>query len=292
MNQNNDNTSEVLRTNHTILCKGKLMDFSSPRIMGILNLTPDSFYDGGRDLSDKPVIRRVKNMISEGMDILDIGAYSSRPGATDISEQEELDRLAPRLEIIRAEFPDLPVSVDTFRSRIAKIVCNEYEVDMINDISGGNLDPEMITAISELKIPYIIMHMKGTPQDMIKKSYYEDLRRELFMFFAKKIAELNNHGVHDIIIDPGFGFGKNISHNFQLLNFLNDFKIFEQPLLVGISRKSMIYKTLKKTPAEALNGTTALHMVALQKGAKILRVHDVQAAKEVITLFEKLQLNQ
>lgn len=271
----------------TINCNGELLDLSEPKVMGILNITPDSFYDGGKYSSMDLIINQVKEMIKNGCDILDIGAYSSRPGAKEISVNEEINRLMPVLEKIREEYSDLIISVDTFRSEVAKKVVNEFKVDIINDISGGNLDEKMFDTIAELKVPYIMMHMKGTPKNMQENPFYENVVKEVMAYFSEKVEKLKLMGVNDIIIDPGFGFGKTIGHNFQLLKYLDDFKIFELPILVGVSRKSMIYKFLDITPEMALNGTTALNTLALSGGANILRVHDVKEAKETIRLFNK-----
>jgi len=272
-----------------INCRGRLLDLSTPAVMGILNITPDSFYDGGRYTNDDKIKRRIIEMVEQGADILDVGAYSSRPGAADITENEEMRRLAPVLTLIRKLYPDIPVSVDTFRSGVARRVIKDFEADIINDISGGELDSKMFETAALLKVPYILMHMKGTPQNMTTQNYYENMLVEVMEYLAKKIEELNQFGVNDIIIDPGFGFAKNIEQNFQLLGRLRVFKIFEKPLLVGISRKSMIYKILKTCPEEALTGTAALNLMALQKGANILRVHDVKEAKQMIRLCEHLE---
>ena len=272
-----------------INCRGRLLDLSTPAVMGILNITPDSFYDGGRYTNDDKIKQRIIEMVEQGADILDVGAYSSRPGAADITENEEMRRLAPVLTLIRKLYPDIPVSVDTFRSGVARRVIKDFEADIINDISGGELDSKMFETAALLKVPYILMHMKGTPQNMTTQNYYENMLVEVMEYLAKKIEELNQFGVNDIIIDPGFGFAKNIEQNFQLLGRLRVFKIFEKPLLVGISRKSMIYKILKTGPEEALTGTAALNLMALQKGANILRVHDVKEAKQMIRLCEHLE---
>jgi len=272
-----------------INCRGRLLDLSTPAVMGILNITPDSFYDGGRYTNDDKIKQRIIEMVEQGADILDVGAYSSRPGAADITENEEMRRLVPVLTLIRKLYPDIPVSVDTFRSGVARRVIKDFEADIINDISGGELDSKMFETAALLKVPYILMHMKGTPQNMTTQNYYENMLVEVMEYLAKKIEELNQFGVNDIIIDPGFGFAKNIEQNFQLLGRLRVFKIFEKPLLVGISRKSMIYKILKTGPEEALTGTAALNLMALQKGANILRVHDVKEAKQMIRLCEHLE---
>jgi dihydropteroate synthase len=272
-----------------INCNGSLMDLKTPRLMGILNVTPDSFYDGGYYFNKDTAIRQVQQMIEEGADIIDVGGYSSRPGAENIAPGDEWERLHPVLEMIRERYPDVIISVDTFRSDIARKAVHHYRVDMINDISGGELDKEMFSTIAELNVPYVMMHMKGTPQNMKDKAQYDDLIREVSAYFAKKVDELRNLGVNDIIIDPGFGFSKNIDQNFAMLKNLKDLDIFGLPILVGLSRKSMIYKTLKIQPQEALTGTIALNTLALLHGANILRVHDVKAARETIQIMEKFK---
>lgn len=271
----------------TINCSGELIDLSEPKVMGILNVTTDSFYDGGKYNSEKEVIVQVNKMISEGCDILDIGAYSSRPGAKDISSDEELGKLLPVLELIRRDFPDVIISVDTFRSVVAKKVVEDYQVDIINDISAGDLDDKMHELIADLNVPYIMMHMKGTPQNMQQDPQYKNVVKEIMEYFSIKLEKLKLLGVKDVILDPGFGFGKTVEHNFQLLKHLDDFKIFELPLLVGVSRKSMINKVLEIKPDEALNGTSVLNTFALLGGANILRVHDVKEAKETIKISQK-----
>ncbi len=272
----------------TINCRGTLIDFNKPKVMGILNITPDSFYAGGRYDNPENLLAKAKQMLADGAEILDIGAYSSRPGAEHITEQEELNRLISVVGIIRKNIPDAILSIDTFRSEIAKIMVNDYEVDIINDISGGDMDDQMFETIASLNVPYILMHMKGTPQNMQQSPKYNDIVRDILFYFSEKIEKLTLLGVNDIIIDPGFGFGKTLEHNYELLSRLEEFKIIELPMLIGLSRKSMIYKLLETTPENALTGTIALNMVALQKGADILRVHDVKEAKESVTLFSKL----
>lgn len=271
-----------------ITCRGSYLDLTLPRVMGILNITPDSFYDGGKYNSLDSVLSQVEKMIREGADIIDIGAYSSRPGAIHISGEEELNRLKGMLREIRYTYPEQILSVDTFRSEIAQIVVNEYDVDIINDISGGNLDEHMHEVIADLQVPYIIMHMQGNPRTMQQHPIYNDLLKDILSNLGEKIFQLRQKGVHDIIVDPGFGFGKTLEQNYQLLAHLHEFQILNEPLMVGVSRKSMIYKQLNISPDEALNGTTALHMHALAGGAKILRVHDVNEARETIELFNKL----
>ncbi|MGM0531079.1 MAG: dihydropteroate synthase [Bacteroidota bacterium] len=272
---------------YMINCNGSLLDLSEPKVMGILNVTPDSFYDGGRYFQEKMIKEQVERLVAGGADIIDIGGYSSRPGAEHIPIEEERDRLLPVLDLARKHYPGLILSVDTFRSEIADEVVKDYRVDIINDISAGEMDPDMFETIAKLKVPYIMMHMKGTPQDMKYKAWYEDMMKEIMDYFSLKYDQLRKMGVNDIILDPGFGFGKNVEHNYQLLHNLDQFKIFELPIMVGLSRKSMIYKVLDTTPDESLNGTTVLNSIALMKGANILRVHDVKQAREVITLEEK-----
>lgn len=272
----------------SINCNGRLLSAEAPLIMGILNLTPDSFYDGGQYTEAKALKKRIDQIIGEGADIIDVGACSSRPGATNISEDEELRRLLPALEYIRDKYPEMVVSVDTFRSGIAYKMRNQFGVDIINDISGGSADPEMAHFISESKMPYILMHMHGMPENMQNNPQYEDVVNEVLYFLQERIYNLTNLGAGDIIIDPGFGFGKSLDHNYQLLKSLDVFKCTGKLLLVGISRKSMIYKLLNINPEKALNGTSALHMYCLMKGANILRVHDVREAVEVRELFSKI----
>ena len=272
----------------TINCSGKLLDLSEAKIAGILNVTPDSFYDGGRYTSEDKIIKRAEQLIEEGSDIIDIGAFSSRPDAKLISSEEEKKRLVPALTVIRKRFPELIISVDTYRSEIADFVVRNFETDIINDISGGNFDDKMFETIAKLQVPYIVMHIKGTPETMQKNPVYNDVVKDLLKYFSEKIESAKKIGINDIIIDPGFGFGKTINHNYQLLNKLEIFKITERPVMVGLSRKSMIYKLLNSKPEDVLPGTLALNMIALQKGANILRVHDVKETKQVIEVYKKL----
>jgi len=271
----------------TINCGGELLDLSEPKIMGILNIAPDSFYDGGNYSSKEKFLEQVNTMINDGCDIVDIGAYSSRPGAEDITADKELKRLSPVLEIVRTKFPNIIISVDTFRSEVAKKVVADFSVNIINDISAGEIDANMFETMAELNVPYILMHMQGNPQNMQSNPQYNNVIGELIDYFSEKVEKLKLLGVNDLIIDPGFGFGKTIDHNYQILKYLNDFKILELPILVGLSRKSMINKLLEVSPEEALNGTTVLNTLALINGANILRVHDVKAAKETIKLTQK-----
>lgn len=266
---------------YTINVKGKLLDLSEPQVMGILNVTPDSFFDGSRKQTEDEIRSRVEQIVSEGGSMIDIGAYSSRPGAADVSATEEMDRLRKGMKILREVAPDIPVSVDTFRADVAKMSIEELGADIINDISGGELDKEMFKTVAHLKVPYILMHMKGTPQTMQQAPHYDDLMKEILLYFAEKVQQLRDFGQKDIILDPGFGFAKTLDHNYELMNHMEELKIFELPILSGVSRKSMIYKLLGNTPQDALNGTTVLNTISLMKGASILRVHDVKEAVEV-----------
>lgn len=277
------------KTTKYINVNGKLMDLSQPQVMGILNVTPDSFYAGSRQQTEEEIINRASQMMEEGATIIDIGAYSSRPNAEHISPQEEMRRLRMGLEIINRHHPGCVVSVDTFRADVARMCVEEYGVAIINDIAAGEMDSQMFDTIARLGVPYIIMHMQGTPQNMQMNPHYDNLLKEVFFYFSEKVQRLHDLGVKDIILDPGFGFGKTLEHNYQLMNHLEEFSLFELPLLVGISRKSMIYKLLEGNPDEALNGTTILNTIALQKGADILRVHDVKAAMEAVKIVEKMK---
>lgn len=263
------------------------MDLSTPQVMGILNVTPDSFYAGSRKQSEEEIEQRARQILYEGASIIDIGAYSSRPNAEHISPEEEIRRLRFGLEIITRTYPEAVISVDTFRAEVAEICVQEYGVAIINDIAAGEMDDKMFDTVARLNVPYIMMHMLGTPQNMQKSPHYDNLIKEVFLYFAEKIQKLRDKGVKDIILDPGFGFGKNLDHNYELLQHLDDFRIFELPLLAGISRKSMIYRLLGGTPEEALNGTTVLNTIALMKGADILRVHDVKEAVETVKIVTK-----
>lgn len=273
----------------TINVNGQLLDLSTPKVMGIVNLTPDSFFEGSRVQTAEQVAQRVRQLLTEGADMLDMGAYSSRPGADDLPMEEEMRRLREGLTVLRKEAPDAIVSVDTFRADVAKMCIEEYGVAIINDIAGGELDSNMFDTIARAHVPYIIMHMQGTPQNMQQAPHYENVLKEVMLHLAEKVRILHEMKVNDIILDPGFGFGKTLAHNFELLAHLNEFDIFQLPLLVGVSRKSMVYKTLGITPAEALNGTTVLHTIALSKGANILRVHDVKEAVEAIRLWQNVK---
>lgn len=271
----------------TINCKGKLIDLSLPRVMGILNLTPDSFYDGGKLTSEKNILLQAEKMLIEGATFLDLGGYSSRPGAEFVSEKEELSRVLPVVSLILNEFPDANLSIDTFRSSIAK-KCVEAGAAMINDISGGNIDSNMMEIVNKLKVPFCMMHMRGTPETMMQGIEYKNILKELLFYFSEKIAIAKAIGINDIIVDPGFGFSKLTQQNFELLSGLELFNNLEAPILVGVSRKSMIFKSLHISANEALNGTTVLHSIALYKGASILRVHDVKEAMECVNLLQNL----
>ena len=278
-----------MKTPLYITVNGRLMDLSEPQVMGILNVTPDSFYAGSHGVTEGYIIDRIHQIMNEGASIIDIGACSTRPGADEVSIEEEMSRLRMGLELIRKHRPDAIVSVDTYRADVAKMCVEEYGAAIINDISAGQMDEQMFPTIARLGIPYIIMHMKGTPKDMQVNPQYDHFLKEVFYYFSEKVQRLRDLGVKDIIIDPGFGFGKTLEHNYELMNHLEEFALFELPLLVGISRKSMIYKHLGITPEEALNGTTTLNTIALLKGASILRVHDVRQAMESIKIVQKMR---
>ncbi|MDN3587222.1 dihydropteroate synthase [Pedobacter aquatilis] len=267
--------------------KGKIFDLSTPKVMGILNITPDSFYSKSRTTSIDEALRKTEQFLNEGASSIDIGGYSSRPGALDISTDEELFRLIPIIEAINNKLPEAVISIDTFRAKVAEETIASG-AHIINDISAGDMDAEMFNTIARLQVPYIFMHMQGTPQTMQQNPHYENVTLDIIDYLAKKVAQLKALHINDIILDPGFGFGKTLEHNYELLNSLEDFKIFKLPILAGFSRKGMIHKVLKNTAAEALNGTTVLNTIALQKGVKILRVHDVKEAVECIKLVGKL----
>jgi len=274
-------------TKKTLNVKGKLFDLSKPKVMGVINVTPDSFYDGGRYLQEDSLILQADKLVNEGVDIIDVGGYSSRPGAIDISEQEEVDRVAQAIHIIKKNHPSVPISIDTFRAAVAKYAV-EAGAAMINDISGGSLDEDMFDIVATLRVPYIMMHMKGNPQTMQSLATYDNLIEEIIDFFQTRIDRLLRLGVYDIVIDPGFGFAKTLEQNYYLLKHLQALEILEHPILAGLSRKSMIYKKLGISPQDSLNGTTVLNTIALQNGASILRVHDVREASEVCQLVNFL----
>lgn len=272
----------------TINCKGTLIDFSTPKVMGILNITPDSFYSESRKNSTDSLLNTAEKMLRDGATFLDLGGYSSRPGAEDISVSEELERIIPAIKAILNSFPEALISIDTFRSEVAEKSI-EAGATMINDISGGHLDDNMLNVIAKHQVPYITMHMRGTPQTMKDLNIYEDLTQDILYYFSEIINKSKAMGINDLIIDPGFGFSKNINQNFELLSNLDLFKSLDLPILAGLSRKSTIYKTLNFGPEEALNGTTVLNTIAISKGAHILRVHDVKEAMEVVKLSSHLQ---
>lgn len=273
---------------YTINVGGNLMDLGEPQVMGILNITPDSFYSASRKNTEGEIEERVERILAEGGSIIDIGAYSSRPGADNISPEEEMKRLRGALRILRSVAPDAVVSVDTFRADVAKMCVEEYGVQIINDISGGELDSKMFETVAALGVPYILMHMKGNPQTMQVEPHYDDLLTEMLQYFGHKVQQLHELGVKDIILDPGFGFAKTLEHNYELMNRMQDLQVLGLPMLVGVSRKSMIYKLLGGTPEGALNGTSVLNTLALLKGASILRVHDVKEAVEVVQIVKKM----
>ena len=279
----------MLFPQQTINCNGQLISLEKPIIMGILNITPDSFYDGGTNMDISKVIKKAEQMLVEGAAILDIGGMSSRPGADIISIEEELNRVIPVITAIVKHFPDSILSIDTVQSEVAKAAI-EAGASIVNDISAGKIDPEMYTTVAQLGVPYILMHMQGKPKDMQQEPSYEEVQLNVLDFLIEELGKLRALGVKDVIIDPGFGFGKSIAHNYQLLKELHIFKIMEVPILAGLSRKSMIYKVLDCTPQEALNGTSVLNLVALQQGASILRVHDVREAMETIRLFQYVEV--
>ena len=274
----------------TINCKGELVDLTRPKVMGILNLTPDSFFDGGKYKDETSILQQVEYMLNHGATFIDMGAYSSRPGAEHVTEDEELLRMLPVIDLILTKFPDTLISVDTFRSKVAAESI-EHGAALINDISAGNLDAAMFDTVANYQVPYIMMHMKGTPQSMQKQATYSDVIKDLRSYFSEKIQETTSKKINDIIIDPGFGFAKTTEQNYTLLNHLDLFQTFGLPILIGLSRKSMIYKVLESSPQEALNGTTALHTIALLKGANITRAHDVKEAMECVKLVEVLKEN-
>ena len=276
---------------HTLNLRGRLLELREPQIMGILNVTPDSFYSDSRTPDEAHITDRVRQMMDEGADMIDIGGYSSRPGADDVTPEEEMDRLRRGLRIVRKLYPEVPVSVDTFRADVARMCIEEEGADIINDISGGMMDRQMFRTVARLGVPYILMHMQGTPDTMQVAPHYDNLRREVMLYFAERIDRLCQMGAKDIIVDPGFGFGKTLEHNYELMNHLEDFAVFNLPLLVGISRKSMIYKLTGGTPQTSLNGTTVLNTISLVKGAHILRVHDVKAAAEAKQIYSAMKQN-
>lgn len=273
----------------TLNCNGQLVDLSTPKVMGILNITPDSFYDGGSYKSEGDLLQKVNSMLLHGATFIDVGAYSSRPGADHVSEKEELTRIVPIVKLLLQHFPDIILSIDTFRSTVAE-ECLKHGAAIINDISAGNLDSKMISTVGKYKAPYILMHMRGNPNNMQHKTLYKDLLGEMLFYFSEKVALARGAGIQDIIIDPGFGFAKTLEQNYEVLKKFSLLQQLDLPILTGVSRKSMIYKLLQNTPNEALNGTTALHMYALAQGSKILRVHDVKEAMECVALYNAIDI--
>jgi len=271
-----------------INCKGRLTDISSPKVMGILNCTPDSFFDGGKYRNGTQLLQQAEKMLTDGATFIDLGAYSSKPNAKFVSEDQELQRIVPVVELLVKHFPDVLLSIDTFRAKVAE-ACILSGAAIINDIAAGHLDDAMLPTVGKLKVPYIMMHMRGNPQTMVKLTQYDDIIKEMLFYFSERIYAARAHGIDDIIIDPGFGFAKTLAQNYEVLNKMELFDITGLPLLAGVSRKSMIYKLLGTTPQEALNGTAVLNTIALTKGAKILRVHDVKEAVEAVKIFEQLK---
>lgn len=274
----------------TINCKGRLIDLSEPQVMGIVNINDDSFYAGSRCNTEDMIMTRVQQQLNEGATFIDIGAYSTRPGCADVPPEVEMERIALAMKVINGNFPDAIVSVDTFRADVARYAVEQCGVSIINDISGGTLDERMFATVADLHVPYIMMHIKGTPQTMQQYCHYDNMMDEIIKYFAERVERLKLLGVNDVIIDPGFGFAKDLEQNYELMQRLDEFKVFGLPILVGISRKSMIYRLLGGAPDNALNGTTVLNTIALTKGANILRVHDVQPAMEAIRICEKTGL--
>ena len=281
--------SKFLKRKSTINLDGKIIDLSQPVVMGILNVTPDSFFDGGKYKTEKKILKRAEEILEQGGKIIDIGAVSTKPGQEAISTKEEIDRLLPAVKAVRKMFPDANISIDTYRSWVALKIIEDCGPCMVNDVSGGNFDANMFDTIGKLGVPYILMHMQGTPLKMQEDPQYEDIIRDISLFFTDRVKKLTKAGVKDVIIDPGFGFGKNLEHNYELLNRLDSFKVFQLPLLVGISRKSMIYKLLGSNPDEALNGTSVVNTLALMGGADLLRVHDVREAVEAVRIMNMLR---
>jgi dihydropteroate synthase len=271
----------------TINCKGQLIDLSKPKVMGILNLTPNSFFDGGKYKNETEIIAQVQKMLSEGATFIDIGAYSSKPNAEFVSVEEEMARIVPIVDLLTQQFPGILISIDTFRSQVAE-ACIQKGAALINDISAGKLDDAMLGVVAKYNVPYIMMHMRGTPQTMSTLTQYEDVVKEVLLYFSERIAVARSLGINDLIVDPGFGFAKTIEQNYELLQKMELFQQLKLPVLVGISRKSMIYKKLNNNASESLNGTTTLNTISLLKGAKILRVHDVKEAVECVTLFNAM----
>lgn len=286
--KNFSTSGALFSRNLSLNLNGNILDLSTPRVMGIINATPDSFYEGSRLPDPGQAVQVAREMLRQGADILDVGAVSSRPGAEEISEEDELNRLSPVLEALRNQIPECVISVDTWRSGVASVVHERFGIDMINDISAGQLDPAMFSTVAKKGLSYVMMHMQGTPPSMQEAPQYDNVVDHLLQFFGERVHKLRKLGVNDIVIDPGFGFGKRLDQNYKILLNLDAFQVLELPLMVGISRKSMIYKTLESDPELSLNGTTAAHMAALLKGANLLRVHDVEAAVETVKIFQQI----
>jgi dihydropteroate synthase len=281
--------TKFLKRKNTINLNGRLIDFSKPVVMGILNVTPDSFFDGGKYKTEKKVVRRAEEILEQGGTIIDIGAVSTQPNSEGISTKDEIKRLLPAVKAVRKAFPEAFISIDTYRSWVALKVIEDCGPCIVNDVSGGNFDVHMFDTIGKLGVPYILMHMQGTPIKMQENPVYEDIIRDISMFFTDRVKKLNKAGVKDVIIDPGFGFGKTLEHNYELLNRLDSFKVFQLPVMVGVSRKSMIYKLLGAKPDDALNGTSVVNTLALMGGADILRVHDVREATEAVRIMNMVR---
>jgi len=281
--------TKFLKRKNTINLNGRILNLSKPVVMGILNVTPDSFFDGGKYRTEKKVLKRAEDILEQGGAVIDIGAISTQPGNEGISTKEEIDRLLPAVKAVKKAFPNAFISIDTYRSWVALKVIEDCGPCIVNDVSGGNFDAHMFDTIGKLGVPYILMHMQGTPLRMQENPVYDDIIRDISMFFTESVKKLNRAGVKDVIIDPGFGFGKTLEHNYQLLNRLDSFKVFQLPVLAGVSRKSMIYKLLGTKPDEALNGTSIVNTLALMGGADILRVHDVREATEAIRIMNMIR---
>lgn len=281
--------TKFLKRKSTINLSGRIIDLAQPVVMGIINVTPDSFFDGGKYKTEKKVLKRAEEILAQGGSIIDIGAVSTQPGKEGISTKDEIDRLLPAVKAIKKEFPEAAVSIDTYRSWVALKIIEDCGPCIVNDVTGGNFDDHMFETIGKLGVPYILMHMLGTPLKMQENPEYEDIIRDISLFFTERVKQLTKAGVKDVIIDPGFGFGKTLDHNYELLNRLDSFKVFQLPLLVGVSRKSMIYKLLATNPEEALNGTSVVNTLALMGGADILRVHDVREAVEAVRILNMVR---
>lgn len=282
--------TKFLKRKNTININGRILDLTQPIVMGIINVTPDSFFDGGKYKTEKKVVKRAEEILEQGGTVIDIGAVSTQPGQEGISTKDEIDRLLPAVKAVKKAFPNAFVSIDTYRSWVALKVIEDCGPCIVNDVSGGNFDPHMFDTVGKLGVPYILMHMQGTPLKMQESPVYEDIIREISLFFTDCVKKLTKAGVKDVIIDPGFGFGKTLDHNYELLNRLDSFKVFQLPLMVGVSRKSMIYKLLGTNPEEALNGTSIVNTLALMGGADILRVHDVREAVEAVRILNMIRL--